>query len=71
VVIVNADAQATHQAVINVMEAARPGLSRLTFATRAVRSDKTLDARSPGAANGRLAQASGNAHNVCIRPAPP
>jgi len=35
VVIVNADAQATHQAVINVMEAARlAGLSRLTFATQ-------------------------------------
>ena len=31
----NADAQATHQAVINVMEAARvAGLSRLTFATQ-------------------------------------
>lgn len=36
VVIVNADAQASHQAVINVMEAARQaGLSRLTFATQA------------------------------------
>jgi len=35
VVIVNADAQATHQSVINVMEAARvAGLSRLTFATQ-------------------------------------
>ncbi|AEI75998.1 protein TolR [compost metagenome] len=35
VVIVNADAQASHQAVINVMEAARlAGLSRLTFATQ-------------------------------------
>ena len=35
VVIVNADAQATHQAVVNVMEAARlAGLSRLTFATQ-------------------------------------
>ncbi|MEN7526894.1 MULTISPECIES: biopolymer transporter ExbD [unclassified Cupriavidus] len=39
VVIVNADAQATHQAVINVMEAARvAGLSRLTFATQASQS---------------------------------
>lgn len=35
VVIVNADAQASHQAVINVMEAARlAGLPRLTFATQ-------------------------------------
>ena len=35
VVIVNADAQASHQAVVNVMEAARlAGLSRLTFATQ-------------------------------------
>ncbi|MBB2918854.1 ExbD/TolR family protein [Cupriavidus alkaliphilus] len=35
VVIVNADAQATHQAVVNVLEAARlAGLSRLTFATQ-------------------------------------
>jgi biopolymer transport protein ExbD len=35
VVIVNADAQASHQSVINVMEAARiAGLSRLTFATQ-------------------------------------
>ncbi|AKJ70087.1 biopolymer transport protein ExbD/TolR [Pandoraea thiooxydans] len=36
VLIINADAQSTHQAVINVMEAARlAGLSHLTFATRA------------------------------------
>jgi biopolymer transport protein ExbD len=35
VVIVNADAQASHQSVINVMEAARvAGVSRLTFATQ-------------------------------------
>ncbi|AOY91623.1 biopolymer transporter ExbD [Cupriavidus sp. USMAA2-4] len=35
VVVVNADAQATHQAVINVLEAARlAGLPRLTFATQ-------------------------------------
>lgn len=35
VLIVNADAQATHQSVINVMEAARlAGLPRLTFATQ-------------------------------------
>ncbi|MGO4327360.1 MULTISPECIES: ExbD/TolR family protein [unclassified Cupriavidus] len=35
VLIVNADAQASHQSVINVMEAARlAGLSRLTFATQ-------------------------------------
>jgi len=35
IVIVNADAQAAHQAVVNVMEAARvAGLSHLTFATQ-------------------------------------
>jgi biopolymer transport protein ExbD len=35
VVIINADAQATHQAVIHVMEAARQaGLIRITFATQ-------------------------------------
>ena len=35
VVIVNADAQATHQAVINVMDAARrSGLPQITFATQ-------------------------------------
>jgi len=35
VIIVNADANATHQSVINVMEAARlAGLSRITFATQ-------------------------------------
>lgn len=35
VIIVNADAQASHQAVINVMEAARlAGLARLTFSTQ-------------------------------------
>lgn len=35
-VIISADASATHQAVINVMEAARQaGLSRITFATQA------------------------------------
>ncbi|MDF0606203.1 biopolymer transporter ExbD [Neisseriaceae bacterium TC5R-5] len=35
VVIVNADAQATHQSVITVMEAAREaGLTQLTFATQ-------------------------------------
>ncbi|MGY8526145.1 ExbD/TolR family protein [Paracidovorax citrulli] len=34
-VVVNADAQASHQSVVDVMEAARlAGLSRLTFATR-------------------------------------
>lgn len=37
VVIINADAQATHQAVVSVMEAARvAGLSQLTFATQTV-----------------------------------
>lgn len=36
VVVINADAKATHQSVINVMEAARRvGLSRITFATQA------------------------------------
>jgi len=35
VVVINADARATHQAVVNVMEAARRvGLSRITFATQ-------------------------------------
>ena len=35
-VVINADANATHQAVVNVMEAARQaGLSRITFATQA------------------------------------
>jgi biopolymer transport protein ExbD len=35
VVVINADAKATHQSVINVMEAARlAGLSRITFATQ-------------------------------------
>jgi biopolymer transport protein ExbD len=35
VVIINADANATHQSVINVMEAARlAGLTRITFATQ-------------------------------------
>ena len=35
VVVINADAQATHQSVVNVMEAARRvGLSRITFATQ-------------------------------------
>ena len=36
VVVINADATAPHQSVINVMEAARiAGLSRITFATQA------------------------------------
>ncbi len=35
VVVINADAWATHQSVVNVMEAARRvGLSRITFATQ-------------------------------------
>ncbi|EHP42952.1 biopolymer transport protein ExbD/TolR [Cupriavidus basilensis OR16] len=39
VLIVNADAQATHQSVINVMEAARlAGLPRLTFATQSAQA---------------------------------
>ncbi len=36
VIIINADAAATHQSVINIMEAARiAGLSRITFTTQA------------------------------------
>lgn len=35
IVVINADANATHQSVINVMEAARlAGLTRITFATQ-------------------------------------
>lgn len=35
IVVINADAQATHQSVVNVMEAARrEGLTRITFATQ-------------------------------------
>lgn len=35
VLVINADAKATHQSVINVMEAARrAGMSRITFATQ-------------------------------------
>jgi len=35
VVVINADARAAHQSVVNVMEAARRvGLSRITFATQ-------------------------------------
>lgn len=35
VVVINADARATHQSVVNVMEAARrEGLTRITFATQ-------------------------------------
>ncbi len=35
VVVINADARATHQSVVNVMEAARQvGLTRITFATQ-------------------------------------
>lgn len=41
VIIVNADANATHQSVINVMEAARlAGLSRITFATQGPAASK-------------------------------
>lgn len=39
VLVINADAKATHQSVINVMEAARQvGMSRITFATQAAQS---------------------------------
>jgi biopolymer transport protein ExbD len=35
VVVINADSKATHQSVINIMEAARrAGLARITFATQ-------------------------------------
>jgi len=35
VVVINADSKATHQSVVNIMEAARrAGLSRITFATQ-------------------------------------
>ena len=38
VLVINADAKATHQSVINVMEAARQvGMSRITFATQSSR----------------------------------
>ena len=38
VVIINADAGATHQSVVNIMEAARiAGLSRITFTTQAAK----------------------------------
>jgi biopolymer transport protein ExbD len=38
VVVINADARASHQSVINVMEAARRvGMSRITFATQTTR----------------------------------
>lgn len=41
VIVINADAQATHQSVINVMEAARlAGYSRISFATQAVKNGK-------------------------------
>lgn len=41
VIIINADANATHQSVINVMEAARlAGLSRITFATQGPTASK-------------------------------
>jgi len=41
IVIINADAGATHQAVINVMEAARlAGMSRITFATQSTQQGK-------------------------------
>jgi biopolymer transport protein ExbD len=39
VVVINADAQAPHQAVIGVMEAARlAGLARISFATQRPRN---------------------------------
>jgi biopolymer transport protein ExbD len=39
-VVISADARATHQAVIKIMDAARQaGLSRITFATRKLRDD--------------------------------
>lgn len=45
-IVVNADGSASHQSVVNVMEAARQvGLNRLTFATQT--SEFTGQARSP------------------------
>lgn len=39
VVVINADQQATHQSVVNIMESARQaGLGRITFATQAAKS---------------------------------
>jgi biopolymer transport protein ExbD len=41
VVIINADAQATHQSVINIMEAARMAqLTQITFATQTANKPK-------------------------------
>lgn len=41
VIVINADAQATHQSVINVMEAARVvGYSRITFATQSTATSR-------------------------------
>ena len=38
VIVINADAAATHQSVVNIMEAARiAGLSRITFTTQAAK----------------------------------
>ncbi len=51
VVVVTADASATHQSVINVMDAARRvGLGHLTFATQAPGGEATSDARAAPAA---------------------
>ncbi|MEY4764009.1 MAG: hypothetical protein RI907_682 [Pseudomonadota bacterium] len=51
VVVVTADASATHQSVINVMDAARRvGLSRLTFATQAPGGDGNAPAPAEPAA---------------------
>jgi biopolymer transport protein ExbD len=48
VVVINADASATHQSVINVMDAARRvGLSQLTFATQGQTADHAGDTSAP------------------------
>ena len=52
VLIINADANARHQAVIAVMESAkRAGISQITFATQPSGRSAASDAASPGAAS--------------------
>ena len=51
VVVINADAQATHQSVVHVMEAARAaGSSHITFATQASPTAAARVSRARGAA---------------------
>lgn len=52
IVVINADAAATHQSVINVMDAARRvGLHQLTFATQGQHTGSTGSADAAAAAN--------------------